>query len=66
MTRELAKLPVPLAAEQSCVIGLGTASDPWQLAWLVGNQKVPTGITFESNREAARASLSINERIWRQ
>lgn len=43
----------------SCVVRTDAG---WQLAWLIGLSKQPFGPTFSTAREAAQASLQLNER----
>lgn len=64
-TMRAALLAEPVPMQQpgqpaaSCVVRTDAG---WQLAWLIGLSKQPFGPTFSTAREAAQASLQLNER----
>lgn len=61
LRKQLDTEPVPFAGApaRACVVIAGSA---WQVAWLVGTVKQPTGITFDRARDACAAAIYLNER----
>lgn len=60
---ELAALPVPVGPDGEPAEACVTYDEGrYQVAWLLGTRKVPSGLTFDKPREACRASAWLNRR----
>ena len=65
MRPDLERLPVPASPTGELAQAVVTYDGRWQLAWLVGTAKVPTGVAFDKPRDAIRAAAQLNERNYR-
>ncbi len=61
---QLDELPVPVSSGElaSARVRYAERGPTWEVYWLLGTVKMPTGLTFPKVRDAIRAAAYLNER----
>jgi hypothetical protein len=58
-------IPIPVVDGELARAGVRLVNGRWEVYWLVGLRKEPTGLTFEHGLSALNASAALNERAAR-